>query len=85
MSIPYDDALVMFRMLTVLMSLLCYAHISACMQFMIPMITGFDHDTWVVIRGLEDANFSTQYGFVTIFGVYGVYLSLLISKLNPII
>lgn len=63
MSIPYDDALVMFRMLTVLMSLLCYAHISACMQFMIPMITGFDHDTWVVIRGLEDANFSTQYGW----------------------
>jgi CRP-like cAMP-binding protein len=63
MSIPYDDALVILRILTVILTLLCYAHISACMQFMIPMITGFEHDTWVMIRGLETAEFSVQYGW----------------------
>ena len=62
MSIPYDDALVILRILTVILTLLCYAHISACMQFMVPMITGFDHNTWVMIRGLETAEFSVQYG-----------------------
>lgn len=63
MSIPYDDALVILRILTVILSLMCYAHISACMQFMVPMITGFDHNSWVIIRGLETADFSTQYGW----------------------
>jgi len=63
LSIPYDEALVFLRILTVIFTLLCYAHISACMQFMVPMITGFDHNTWVIIRGLETADFSTQYGW----------------------
>jgi len=62
-SIPYDDALMLFRMLTALACLMLYAHISACMQFMIPMITGFENNSWVVIRGLKDATFSVQYGW----------------------
>jgi len=62
-SLPYDGAMVFFRMLFVLLCLLCYAHLSACMQFMVPMIMGFEHDCWVVIRGLEDKSLAVQYGW----------------------
>ena len=61
-NVPYDDALVLFRMLAALLGLICYAHVSACMQFMIPMVMDFPHDSWVMIRGLESSALSIQYG-----------------------
>jgi hyperpolarization activated cyclic nucleotide-gated potassium channel 2 len=61
-NIPYDDALVLIRMFSAFLGIICYAHISACMQFMIPMIMNFPHNSWVMIRGLQNERLSIQYG-----------------------
>ena len=64
-NFPYDSALVLFRMSAAFMSLLMYAHISACMQFMIPMVLDYPQDTWVRVRGFHkpDTPTGVQYWY----------------------
>jgi len=62
-SFPYDGAMLLIRIFCILFSLLTYAHISACLQFMVPMILDFPHNSWVVIRNLQYDTLSRQYGW----------------------
>ena len=55
-NLPYDSALAFFRVLSAFLIILIYAHISACIQFMVPMVLQFPKDTWVRTRGLHDNN-----------------------------
>ena len=63
-NLPYDSALMLFRMFASLCGLLMYAHLSACIQFMVPMLTNYPDDCWVRMRGLhhEDTKLHEQYG-----------------------
>ena len=64
-NLPYDSALVLFRMSAAFMSLLLYAHLSACLQFMIPMVLKYPENTWVRLRGFHKPETKTgvQYGW----------------------
>lgn len=65
-NLPYDSALAFFRVLSAFLIILIYAHISACIQFMVPMVLSFPKDTWVRIRGLHDNDKTltvAQYGW----------------------
>jgi len=65
-NLPYDSALAFFRVLSAFLIILIYAHISACIQFMVPMVLQFPKDTWVRTRGLHDNNKTktvAQYGW----------------------
>jgi len=65
-NLPYDSALAFFRVLSAFLIILIYAHISACIQFMVPMVLQFPKDTWVRTRGLHDNNVTStvaQYGW----------------------
>ena len=63
-NLPYDSALMLFRMFASLCGLMLYAHLSACIQFMVPMLMSFPDDCWVRMRGLhhEDTKLHKQYG-----------------------
>lgn len=63
-NLPYDSALAVFRVLSAFLIILIYAHISACIQFMVPMVLQFPADTWVRQRGLhKDTSTVAQYGW----------------------
>lgn len=63
-NLPFDSALVLLRMMGAFCSLLLYAHLSACVQFMVPMVMGYPDNCWVRLRGLHlpDTLFGRQYG-----------------------
>ena len=63
-NLPYDSALVFFRMFAAFLCLLLYAHVSACIQFMVPMVMDYPANTWVRVRGFHkpDTKFGVQYG-----------------------
>ena len=64
-NLPYDSALVLLRMLGAFMCLLLYAHLSACIQFMVPMVMEFPKGCWVRMRELhtKETGFNLQYGW----------------------
>jgi len=64
-NLPFDSALVLLRMMGAFCSLLLYAHLSACVQFMVPMVMGYPDNCWVRLRGLHlpDTLFGRQYGW----------------------
>ena len=60
-NIPYDDALVLIRMFSAFLGIICYAHISACMQLWYRWSWTFH-----IIRGLWLEGFKTNvYRFST--------------------
>jgi hypothetical protein len=64
-NLPYDSALVLLRMLGAFLCLLLYAHLSACIQFMVPMVMEFPKGCWIRQRGLHtiDTDLDLQYGW----------------------
>ena len=63
-NLPYDSALVYVRMFAAFLCLLLYAHVSACIQFMVPMVMDYPANTWVRVRGFhkEGTSPKVQYG-----------------------
>jgi hypothetical protein len=63
-NLPYDSAIIYMRMIAAFLWLLLYAHVSACIQFMVPMVLQFPENCWVRIRGLhKDTSAGVQYGW----------------------
>merc|ERR1712123_511310 len=64
-NLPYDSALVFFRMFAAFLCLLLYAHVSACIQFMVPMVMQYPNYTWVRVRNFHtpETRLIVQYGW----------------------
>ena len=63
-NLSYESGLLYLRTIGALVCLLLFAHVSACIQFMVPMIMNYPQDTWVRVRGFHkvDTSTSEQYG-----------------------
>ena len=63
-NLPYDSALVFFRMFAAFLCLLLYAHVSACIQFMVPMVMQYPKNTWARVRNFHtpETRLIVQYG-----------------------
>jgi len=51
------------RYIKLVMMMLVVAHWNGCMGFLIPMLQEFPEDSWVRLNGLENSDWSEQYGW----------------------